>query len=157
MAKEIERRFLVSDSVREQALGRKTDIVQGYLSAEPAVRVRLVGGFLGQKGYLTVKGPGSLSRPEFEYEIPALDAKEMLALCRFSLEKERRHVLVSGHMWSVDFFTEARMNGLMLAEIELKSEDEKFVMPDWAGEEVTENPYYSNVSLAKIGALVRTP
>lgn len=157
MAKEIERRFLVSDSVREQALGRKTDIIQGYLSAEPAVRVRLIGGFLGKKGYLTVKGPGSLTRPEFEYEVPAADAKDMLTLCRFSLEKERRHVLVSGHMWSVDFFTEPRMNGLVLAEIELKSEDEKFVMPDWAGEEVTENPYYSNVSLAKIGVPVKTP
>lgn len=151
MAKEIERRFLVLPSIQDQALGRKTEIVQGYLSAEPAVRVRLVGGFLGKKGFLTVKGPGSMTRPEFEYKIPAIDAKEMLTLCRFSLEKERRHILVAGHMWSVDYFTEPRMNGLVMAEIELKSEDEKFVMPEWAGEEVTENPYYSNVSLAKIG------
>jgi adenylate cyclase len=157
MAKEIERRFLVLPSVKGQAMGRKTEIVQGYLSAEPAVRVRLVGGLLGKKGFITVKGPGSLTRPEFEYEVPALDAKEMLTLCKFGLEKERRHVMVSGHVWSVDFFTEPRMNGLILAEVELKGEEETFVMPEWAGEEVTENPYYSNVSLAKIGAPPRTP
>ncbi len=157
MAREIERRFLVTDSVKEQALGRKTEIVQGYLSAEPAVRVRLTGGTLGKRGYITVKGPGSMVRPEFEYEIPAVDAMELIGLCRFGLEKERRHILAAGHLWSVDFFTEPRMCGLVLAEIELKSEDEKFVMPEWVGEEVTENPYYSNVSLAKIGAPARSP
>jgi len=157
MAYEIERKFLVLDSVHEQALGRKTEIVQGYLAAEPAVRVRLVGGLLGKKGFITVKGPGSMVRPEFEYEIPATDAKEMLPLCRFSLEKVRRHALVSGRMWSVDFFTEPRMGGLIMAEIELKREDEEFVRPDWVGDEVTEDPRYSNVSLAKIGAPARTP
>jgi len=149
MPKEIERKFLVKDSVKEAALGRSQSFVQGYLSAEPAVRVRLVDGVLG-KGYLTVKGPGCLTRSEFEYEIPAVDAKELLALCHFTLEKERYHIWVSGHLWSVDFFTEPRMRGLMLAEIELKKEDEPFVLPDWAGEEVTENPHYSNISLAKV-------
>ncbi len=157
MAKEIERKFLVlRHLLSEFTLGKPRSIVQGYLSAEPAVRVRTVTSVLGKKAFLTVKGPGTMERPEFEYEIPVSDAEEMMRLTRFRILKDRRAVLVGSHRWDVDFFTEERMGGLVLAEIELKSEDEEFRMPEWAGQEVTESPYYSNVSLAKVGAPPRT-
>jgi len=98
-----------------------------------------------------VKGPGTLARKEFEYEIPVQDAEEILKLSRFGLRKERNVTRVGGKEWEVDYFTEERMGGLILAEVELRFPDEEFEMPEWAAREVTEDPGYSNISLAKIG------
>lgn len=152
MAKEIERKFLVRRHLLPDfMLGRPRTILQGYLSAEPAVRVRTASNFLGKKAFLTVKGPGTMERPEFEYEIPVADAVEMMRLARFRIEKDRRCILFGGHLWEVDLFTEEHMAGLIMAEIELKRTDETFEMPEWAGQEITDDPRYSNISLAKAG------
>lgn len=158
MADEIERKFLVHRHLlTRSALGRPKVIHQGYLAAEPAVRVRTVRNQLGVKGFLTVKGPGSLVRKEFEYEVPVQDAEDMLKLARFGLSKERNTVRVGKKNWEVDYFTEERMGGLILAEVELRFADEEFEMPEWAAREVTDDPGYSNVSLAKIGLPPKSP
>ena len=148
MAREIERKFLVTDdSWRENAIG--VLFRQGYLSAEPdrTVRVRLEGDI----GKLTIKGKTEgISRQEYEYEIPRQDAAELLDnLCLKPLiEKTRYRVEHAGLVWEVDEFYGAN-EGLILAEIELESEDMEIVLPIWAGQEVSDNPRYYNASLVK--------
>ena len=146
MAVEIERKFLVSgDGWRAHGPGVRYR--QGYLSSDPErnVRVRLV----PDKGYLTIKG-GTVgaTRAEYEYEIPAGDAGEMLDhLCKRPLiEKTRYHVEHEGLVWEVDEFSGDNA-GLIIAEVELDSENQAVVLPDWVGEEVTGNPRYYNASL----------
>ncbi len=141
MGVEIERKFLVHERLLP-ALPAPEELHQGYLSVEPVVRVRLVSPAEGAPhGKLTIKGAGLLSRAEFEYEIPAADALQLLGLCGRSLRKQRYRL----GRWEVDHFA-----GLMLwlAEIELASEDEPFERPPWLGEEVTQDPSYSNSRLA---------
>lgn len=148
MAIEIERKFLVSDdSWRENAMGIL--FRQGYLSAEPerTVRVRLEGDI----GKLTVKGKSQgICRCEYEYEIFQQDAAEMLDnLClRPLIEKTRYRIEYAGLMWEVDEFYGAN-EGLILAEVELESEEAKIELPDWVGEEVSGNPLYFNSNLMK--------
>lgn len=148
MAIEIERKFLVADdSWRENAMG--TLFRQGYLSAEHerTVRVRLEGDI----GKLTIKGKSQgISRSEYEYEIPKQDAAEMLdTLCLKPLiEKTRYRIEYAGLIWEVDEFYGAN-EGLILAEVELESEDAEFDRPDWVGEEVSGNPRYFNSNLVK--------
>jgi CYTH domain-containing protein len=151
MPVEIERKFLVADDRwRAAVAGPGLPIRQGYLSAPgpeaPNVRVRLA----GDRGFLTVKGPGGLVRAEFEYPVPAEDARAMLALCRGeTLHKTRWTVPVGGHDWTVDeFHAPARLAGLVLAEIELTSEDARPELPPWLGQEVTGDPRWSNAALA---------
>lgn len=148
MAKEIERKFLVKDSVinhlKDGVLYR-----QGYLCSVPerVVRVRVYDG----RGYITVKGfPNGMTRPEYEYEIPHSDANEMLNnLCEKPLiEKIRYRISYEGHTWEVDKFL-GENEGLIVAEIELPEETTAFLKPEWAGEEVTHDPRYLNSSLAK--------
>src|SRR6185503_14369373 len=112
--------------------GRK--FVQGYLSTKPTVRVRLSTLGKSSKAYLTIKGPGLRSRDEFEYSIPAADAKQLLKLCgRHVLEKIR----LDYHGWEIDKFL-GRHKGLWLAEYELKSSRAKLPkLPPWVGKEVT--------------------
>jgi len=146
MATEIERKFLlVNDSWRQGARGQRYR--QGYLSSEKerVVRVRTV----DDTGYLTVKGATrGISRLEFEYPIPLADAETMLeALCRPPLiDKTRYRVPCSEHIFEVDEF-HGENAGLIVAEIELGSEDEAFERPDWLGEEVTHDPRYANANL----------
>lgn len=148
---EIERKFLV-DTTRLPVTLRTSDgkcLVQGYMSAEPAVRVRIAdAGTPHAQAWLTIKGKGLVTRSEFEYAIPADDAEQLLTLCAYSLIKTRYKILVGNHTWELDEFMGPH-TGLYLAEIELDSEDESFVMPEWVTTEVTLDPRYSNAALAK--------
>jgi CYTH domain-containing protein len=142
MAREIERKFLVKQERLPPGLPDGDELEQGYLSVDPAVRVRLVATSDGTRhAELTIKGKGLLSRDEFEYPIPAADAEALLRLCSRSLRKIRRKL----GRFVVDHF---KTRDLWLAEIELQSEDERFERPAWLGEEVTQDPRYSNTRLA---------
>ncbi len=148
MAQEIERKFLViQDQWRTGAQGKLYR--QGYIPTQDktTVRVRLV----GDRGYLTLKGASTgITRLEFEYEIPAADAAALLdQLCQPPLIEKWRYVIPVGqHQWEVDEFLGDNA-GLVLAEVELTSETEAFVKPDWAGREVSSDARYYNVNLAR--------
>ena len=146
MAKEIERKFLVKgDSWRSQGHGRRYR--QGYLSTvkERTVRVRTA----GDRGFITVKGINvGPTRAEYEYEIPLADANEMLDhLCERPLIEKTRYRILSGDVvWEVDEFDGVN-RGLITAEVELKSEDQTVSLPDWIGQEVSDDPRYYNANL----------
>jgi len=148
MAFEIERKFLVlNDSWRARA-SKGTFYRQGYLSLDKrrAVRVRVAGG----RGFISVKSQeeGRITRREFDYEIPLQDAEEMIeALCDHPpVDKIRYRVEEAGMTWEIDVF-EGANDGLVVAEIELESEDQPFRLPDWTGAEVTHDERYLNVNL----------
>lgn len=146
MAKEIERKFLVSGE-DWRALARGTRYRQGYLSTvkERTVRVRTI----DDRAFLTVKGVSvGATRSEYEYEIPAADADEMLnALCEKPIiEKNRYKIPLGGITWEVDEFLGVN-DGLIVAEVELQSEDQSFPKPAWIGEDVTDDPRYFNANL----------
>jgi len=132
---EIERKFLV-DSSKWAPSEEGTQIVQAYLGLNPAptVRVRIA----GEKAYLTIKGrSNSISRPEFEYEIPFEDAKELLKLAISNpVEKTRYEVWYNGNLWEVDIF-KGKNEGLIMGEKELDSKDQEFDRPEWILEEVS--------------------
>ena len=147
---EIERKFLVnSNRYREQA-SSKSVIIQGYLNSDPlrTVRVRL----RDQIGFLTVKGKScdsGLSRFEWEKEISLVEAKALLQLCERSVvSKTRFEVSIAEHLFEVDEFSGPN-EGLVIAEIELSSENEEFSNPDWLGREVTGEKKYYNSNLSK--------
>lgn len=147
MGQEIERKFLVTgDGWREGAEGALYR--QGYLAkdAERTVRVRIA----GDQAYLTIKGRTTgTSRAEYEYEIPLKDAEELLRMCDGPLvEKTRHKVKHAGHTWEVDVF-HGDNDGLIMAEVELESEDDEVEMPEWAGKEVSDDARYYNSSLSK--------
>lgn len=147
MGQEIERKFLVKEDLwRPQGTGSK--VRQGYLpqAGELLVRIRTQ----DDRAFLTFKGRTTgITRTEFEYEIPAADAAELLAFCQRPLiEKVRYLEEVAGHLWEIDCFY-GENEGLIVAEIELQSEDEPFAHPDWLGEEVSGDPRYYNANLAE--------
>ncbi|MCL5246370.1 CYTH domain-containing protein [Cellulophaga sp. 20_2_10] len=147
---EIERKFLVkSDAFKTEAITEKR-IVQGFLNTDPerTVRVRIK----GDKGFLTIKGKSNrtgTSRFEWEKEIPIKEAEALLKLCEEGvIDKIRYNVPVAKHLYEVDeFFSDNE--GLIVAEVELKDEDEEFVKPYWLGEEVTGDIKYYNSQLSK--------
>jgi adenylate cyclase len=145
MAIEIERKFLVAGSAWRQAAGAR--LSQGYLNRdkERTVRVRLA----GAQAFLTIKGlTRGASRSEFEYEIPAVDGEQLLKMCEGPvIEKIRRVIVHDGSTWEVDEFLGDNA-GLVVAEIELQSEDQAFSRPEWLGEEVTHESRYFNSNLA---------
>ncbi|NJM90967.1 MAG: CYTH domain-containing protein [Myxococcales bacterium] len=146
MGTEIERKFLVvGDSWRDGAVGRR--LVQGYLSRDPArtVRIRLD----DDAAFLTIKGQSvGASRAEFEYPLPRHDAEPLLALCLPPLIDKRRFVVeLAGKRWEIDEFAGDNAP-LVLAELELTSEDEAFDAPHWLGREVTADPRFFNSQLA---------
>ena len=149
MANEIERKFLVKGEFKNLA-SKATRIVQGYLSSIPerTVRVRIK----GDKGYITIKGIGNASgasRYEWEKEIPASEVEDLLKICEPGvIDKTRYLVKVDNHTFEVDEFYGDNM-GLVLAELELSSEDESFQKPHWLGEEVTGDTKYFNSMLMK--------
>jgi adenylate cyclase len=148
VAKEIERKFLVKPRNWSE-LGPGLRIRQGYLctAKERTVRVRTY----GDHAYLTIKGTTSgISRSEYEYEIPFADATEILDhLCVHPLiEKTRYRIPFAGHTFEVDVFNGAN-RGLTVAEVELKSPDEKVELPDWIDREVSDDPRYFNSNLAQ--------
>ncbi len=143
MGIEIERKFLVLRELLPKDLPAPDEIEQGYLSANPTVRVRTRRSAGGERrGELTIKGKGKLSRAEWNYDIPAAEAEELLDLCAVSLRKTRREL----GRWELDYFAD---RDLWLAEIELSREDEPFERPDWLGDEVTSDGSYSNSRLAR--------
>ena len=145
MGTEIERKFLVREGAWREA-GAET-YRQGYLSTvkERTVRVRTI----NDKGYLTVKGVSvGASRLEFEYEIPVADADELLdSLCERPLIEKKRYKLDHGGLtWEIDVFF-GDNEGLVVAEVELQSEDQLFERPEWVREEVTNDSRYFNANL----------
>lgn len=149
MGVEIERKFLVKNDLWRAYIESEAHIMQGYLANNDnaVVRVRVK----GEDAYLTIKGATSgISRSEYEYRIPVEDAKEMLAeLAVFPpIDKVRYGVRYGDRLWELDLFAGGN-DGLVMAELELQSEDEAFDVPDWAGEEVSDDPRFYNVSLAQ--------
>lgn len=148
MATEIERKFLVSsDDYKKLAL--PVYYRQGYLSASSTcvVRVRIA----GEKAYLTIKGrTKGLTRDEFEYEIPVDEANEMLSKMALThiIKKNRYIIEFAGNTWEVDEFLGDNA-GLVIAEIELQSEDAPFDKPVWVGKEVSDEGRYFNSSLSQ--------
>lgn len=144
MGTEIERKFLVVGE--DWKTDRPTLFRQGYLNRDEfrTVRVRVA----GDRAMLTVKGKTTgMTRAEYEYDIPVADAVEMLDLCEGPIiEKQRWLTVVGGMTWEVDEFFGDNA-GLIVAEIELDSETQKFEMPNWVGEEVTHDDRYFNSSL----------
>ncbi len=147
---EIERKFLVDSETFKQQAFKETRIIQGFLNThkDRTVRVRLK----GNEGFLTIKGKSTsngLSRFEWEKEISKTDAESLLQLCeKEKIEKTRYEVKVGNHIFEVDeFFGENK--GLVIAEIELNSENETFEKPDWLGKEVTGQIQYYNSQLSK--------
>ena len=144
MAFEIERKFLVMGQAwRDGHPG--TPIVQGYMPVEAGiVRVRIA----GERAFLTIKGRGLMTRREFEYPIPLTDASELLEhFCgNQTVSKTRYEVPVGHHLFFVDVF-HGDNEGLVMAEVELTSENEEVEMPDWIGHEVTRDPRYHNSNL----------
>ncbi|MDQ8004945.1 MAG: CYTH domain-containing protein [Pedobacter sp.] len=148
MAIEIEHKYLVSAS----AWGKITDtepvqIRQGYLQIDPnkTIRVRTK----ANQGFITIKGKTKgASRLEFEYEIPIADANELLdKFCSNLIEKMRHYVIHNGKTWEVDVFSGLNA-GLIVAEIELTSEEETYTLPSWVTENVTNDVKYANSNLA---------
>ena len=148
MGKEIERKFLVKgDEWRKLAAG--VHYRQGYLNSakERTVRIRTV----GEKAVITVKGPTvGVTRMEFEYEIPFEDCTAMLDNLgeKPLIEKTRYKIPMEGFVWEIDEFFGAN-EGLIVAEIEIPSEDAAFPKPDWIGEEVSGDPRYFNSNLVR--------
>ncbi len=149
MAQEIERKFLVEGEFKSQAFARSR-IVQGYISSARGrtVRVRIRDG----KGYLTIKGASNqsgTSRYEWEKELPLCEAEELMKLCEPGvIDKTRYLVRCEEHVFEVDEFY-GDNEGLVVAEVELGSEDEPFDRPDFLGPEVTGDIRYYNSQLMK--------
>ena len=155
MALEIERKFLVTGDGWRAAARDVVPMAQGYINDQKAmdegamkasVRVRIA----GDEAFLNLKSRElGRSRQEFDYEIPVPDAEALLALCTGGLiDKVRHHVRHGAHLWEVDEFLGDNA-GLVVAEIELQSPDERFEHPDWLGTEVTELQRYYNLALAE--------
>ena len=148
MSKEIERKFLViGDSWRSLAQG--THYRQGYLNSakERTVRIRTI----NDKAFMTIKGPTvGITRMEFEYEIPHNECVEMFTHLAEQpiVEKIRYKIAQDGLVWEIDEFLGVN-KGLIVAEVELQSEDQKFEKPEWIGEEVSGDPRYFNSNLVK--------
>jgi adenylate cyclase len=145
MGIEIERKFLVRDT---SVLDGRTGVIyrQGYLANEVdrTVRVRRA----GDHAFMTVKGRTvGASRAEFEYAIPVEDAVALLEMCPVVVEKVRYRIPVEGVVFEVDRFAGAN-DGLIVAELELPSEDAAYPRPTWLGAEVTDDPRYLNARLA---------
>ena len=148
MPQEIERKFLVNSDAFKEASIKQQRITQGYLSSVPerTVRVRIK----GKTGFLTIKGIGNASgtsRYEWEKEISLAEAQDLLAICKPGvIDKTRYNVVVGNHIYEVDEFY-GDNEGLVVAEVELKAEDEAFEKPSWLAEEVTGDPKYFNSML----------
>ncbi len=146
MAQEIERKFLVNmDKVDLPAQG--LTICQGYIKTadKTTVRIRI----MGDKAFLTLKGETKgISRSEFEYEIPVSDARQMLnELCTGPVVDKTRYLIsYKSHLWELDIFA-GDNQGLVVAEVELDSEDEQPELPGWVTEEVTGDKRYYNSNL----------
>jgi len=143
MKQEIERKFLV-DAEKLPKLSRPHKVIQGYLSQNPEVRVRIT----DKKACLTIKTLGGLVRDEFVYNIPLRDAKKLLELTDLKVEKQRYFLTLESHRWVVDFF-QGENYPLVTAEVELPSEHSSVKKPLWVKNEVTDDPRFRNLSLSQ--------
>jgi adenylate cyclase len=151
MAQEIERKFLVTSDYKSEAYA-SVRITQGYLSRVPerVVRIRIK----GDNGFITIKGTtndSGLSRFEWEKEIPLADAQSLMKLAEPGIIDKTRHLIKNTdgrHIWEVDEF-HGDNEGLIMAEIELESEDDLFDKPQWLGKEVTGDKRYYNAYLSE--------
>ena len=148
MAIEIEHKFLVKAAEwAKVSTDKSAEIRQGYLQTDPnkTIRVRTK----GSQGFITIKGKAvGASRLEFEYEIPVEDANELLdKFCSNLIEKIRHYVVYDNKTWEVDVFTGLNA-GLIVAEIELTSEEETYPLPSWVSDNVTSEMKYANSNLA---------
>lgn len=147
---EIERKFLVTSTDFITQAFAQNRIAQGYISKNPerTVRVRIK----GDKGFLTIKGKGNesgLSRFEWEKEIPVQEAQQLMHLCeKGTIDKTRYEIQSGNHVIEVDVFY-GDNEGLIMAEIELTSEAETFLKPEWLGDEVTNDTRYYNGYLSE--------
>ena len=149
MGTETERKFLVDhEKWRKLKKPKGVHYRQGYLSDDKRLTFRIR--IAGNQGFITIKGGSTgISRSEFEYKIPAKDAAELLSGFAVSeLEKTRYRITYSGKLWEIDEFANEN-EGLIMAEIELKHEDEAFEKPGWITEEVSYDKRYYNSYLAK--------
>jgi adenylate cyclase len=150
MSLEIERKFLVKNEEFKKEAYQKKLLKQGYLNSDKnrTVRVRIA----DDKGFITIKGKSNstgTTRFEWEKEIDTLEAEQLLLLCEPSIiDKTRFYVKSENHIFEVDEFYSDNQ-GLIVAEIELNSENEQFKKPYWLGKEVTGNIKYYNSSLSK--------
>jgi len=149
MAIEIERKFLLRDDRWRQLADTGTTFRQGYLigAKQASVRVRIE----GDKAYLNIKSMTiGVKRHEYQYPLPLEEASELLdTLCEKPLVEKTRYLLhYANHEWEIDEF-EGDNVGLIVAEVELKSEDEQIILPPWIGVEVSDDPRYYNVNLVK--------
>lgn len=148
MGIEIERKYLLKNSDWESLVNQQYSIKQGYLNSdkERTVRVRII----NKQAFITIKGKNEKTvRQEFEYEIPYNDGLALLKLCETPLiEKTRFIVKHQDRLWEIDKF-EGENEGLIIAELELESEEEKVELPNWVGEEVSLDKRYYNSSLIK--------
>lgn len=148
MAVEIERKFLVKNEEWRNQVDESFEISQGYLnsSIDRNVRVRIK----GEQAFLTIKTKTkSITRTEFEYEIPLEDGLQLIDICEKPIIKKRRHLIIQNqHTWELDVF-ELENQGLLIAEIELSSEEEQFKTPSWLGKEVSDDTRYFNSALIK--------
>ena len=146
---ETERKFLVKDTSYKAEATESHRLTQGYICKDSGrtVRVRL----WDDRAVLTIKGPGSasgMSRYEWEKEISAEDARDLFLLCRDGIIDKTRHIVpADGKIFEVDEF-HGENAGLVMAEIELASEDEEFTRPAWLGKEVTGDRRYYNSMLS---------
>ncbi|HBS87944.1 MAG: hypothetical protein A2W91_10495 [Bacteroidetes bacterium GWF2_38_335] len=147
MPTEIEKKFLVKGTAWKGEI-KGTKITQGYLLSNNLIMARVR--VYGKKGYITLKGKRKgISRTEYEYEIPVREAKELLLYCEDRvLEKIRYKIPYKNEVFEVDEFLGIN-KGLVLAEIELKSEEQKFEKPHWLGKDVSQNKKYYNSNLVK--------
>jgi adenylate cyclase len=144
---EIERKFLVTDDDWRRSAIRSVSIRDGLIAAHQGrkVRVRIA----GDVATVAIKGPRTgIVRPEFEYEIPIADAERMLStICGDdTIEKERFFVEDGEATWHVDAYG-GILNGVIIAEIELKQETEELILPSWIGKEVTGDPFYKKINM----------
>ena len=148
MAIEIERKFLVNSTDYRQMAASKSRIRQGYICRESGrtVRIRLRDG----RGFLTIKGPSTngMARFEFEKEISLSDAEQLFELCQPGVIDKTRYLvnMPDGHVFEVDEFY-GENDGLVIAEVELSSEDEPFEIPPFIDREVTGDRRYYNSHL----------
>lgn len=150
MGTEIERKFLVHyDLLPWGEFFRRSRLKQGYLTEDPAVRIRVTDDQLTE---LNIKAGSGGVNQEFHYTIPFQDALDMLLLAKFGLEKNRHLVNFGSLKWEVDeFLGPLKSKDHWLAEVELDRLDQEIKLPLWVGREVTDDPRYSNTWIAKYG------
>ena len=153
MAIEIERKFLVTGEGWHQLATQQTKFRQGYLSSNGKATVR-VRSMDDAQAVLTIKGASrGFSRAEFEYPVPIEDARELMTIAEPNVVVKTRHLVpFAGLVWEVDVFG-GHHEGLLIAEVELTSEDQQFAIPAWIGREVTDDDRYYNASLSRTTGL----